>query len=338
MALSAFGIFILIFLLTLRIVKPVTRVINGVAESAETIDYESRAIMEKSCALSEGTSTSAASIEEVSASITEMATQSRHSLVNARECNDMMKEVTRNITSIQTKLDAVTQAAIDIQTSAEETKKIVKTTDDIAFQTNLLALNAAVEAARAGESGAGFAVVADEVRNLAQRAASASKNAEELIDRIVANIRSNAAHTMETREHILRNNDLALKVAALLDEIAISSDEHQAGISQVEIAINQINKVTQDTSGKAAEITASTTRLNAQSENLNLFMDDLQSLALGTIKKPIRYEEERTEDFIAPPDRGEFISDDRFVQLEPRYRRTITERKDPFALPPKKRR
>ncbi len=313
MLLSGLGIFALIFIFTSRIVRPVNRVIRGVADISDSVDSESRLIMEKSGILSEGTATSASSIEEVSASITEMASQSRNSSQNARECNGMMKEVTRNISSIQEKLDSVTRSVADIQSSAEETKKIVKTTDEIAFQTNLLALNAAVEAARAGESGAGFAVVADEVRNLAQRAANASKNAADLVDRIVTSIKVNAAHTMETREQILHNNELALKVAALLDEIAVASDEHQAGISQVESAVNQISKITQDTSAKSAEITASSTRLTAQAENLNLYMGDLQTLVLGEHREASNagsLPAGPDERFHEPPRRGETIAEE----------------------------
>jgi methyl-accepting chemotaxis protein len=341
MLLSGLGIFSLVYFLTSRIVHPVNRVIRGVAESASSVDHDSRSIMGKSSALSEGTNTSASSIEEVSASITEMSSQSRHSSQNARECNTMMKEVTKNITSIQTRLDAVTQSVTDIQASAEETKKIVKTTDEIAFQTNLLALNAAVEAARAGESGAGFAVVADEVRNLAQRAANASKNAADLVDRIVSSIKVNASNTMETREHIIRNNDLTQKVATLLDEIAIASDEHQTGISQVEVAVNQISKITQDTSAKAAEITASSTRLNAQAENLNFYMEDLQKLVLGETTDIVGFDSERGSNtetgFSEPPSRGEIISEDISPRVRPAASRKIPNQRNPFVLPPKKR-
>ena len=341
MLLSGLGIFSLVYFLTSRIVHPVNRVIRGVAESASSVDHDSRSIMSKSCALSEGTNTSASSIEEVSASITEMSSQSRHSSQNARECNTMMKEVTRNIASIQTRLDAVTQSVTDIQASAEETKKIVKTTDEIAFQTNLLALNAAVEAARAGESGAGFAVVADEVRNLAQRAANASKNAADLVDRIVSSVKVNASNTMETREHIIRNNDLTQKVATLLDEIAISSDEHQTGISQVEVAVNQISKITQDTSAKAAEITASSTRLNAQAENLNFFMEDLQKLVLGEATDIVGFDSERgagaESGYTEPPSRGEIISEDISSQMRSTASKKIPNQRNPFVLPPKKR-
>lgn len=330
MVISAIAIFGLIFLLTSRIVRPVTRVIQGVAESSDSVDYESRMIMDKSGALSNGTATSAASIEEVSASITEMASRSRQSSQSAQECNDMMKELTGNISAIQVKLDEVTASVEDIQTAAEQTKKIVKTTDEIAFQTNLLALNAAVEAARAGESGAGFAVVADEVRNLAQRAAIASKNAADLVDKIVTSVKVNATNTMETREHIIRNNDLTLKVAALLDEIAVASDEHQVGIGQVESAINQISVVTQDTSAKAAEITASSSRLNVQAENLNLYMGDLQQLVLGT-GELVRggetdiYPEEEYPEF---PDRGEVFAE------EPSR---LPAERNPYSLPPKRK-
>ncbi|MHB9030082.1 MAG: methyl-accepting chemotaxis protein, partial [Candidatus Latescibacterota bacterium] len=341
MLLSGLGIFTLIFFLTSRIVEPVNRVIRGVAESADSVDHESRAIMGKSSALSEGTATSASSIEEVSASITQMASQSRHSSLSARECNDMMKEVTRNIASIQDKLNAVTRSVVEIQTSAEETKKIVKTTDEIAFQTNLLALNAAVEAARAGESGAGFAVVADEVRNLAQRAANASKNAMDLVDRIVTSIKVNASNTMETREHIIRNNELSLKVATHLDEIAVASDEHQAGITQVEVAINQISKITQDTSAKAAEITASSTRLNAQAENLNLYMDDLQTLVLGEGDNILGVGADSNSvpesRFTEPPRRGEALADNATPRLRPRQGKPIPGKRSRYALPPKQK-
>jgi methyl-accepting chemotaxis protein len=232
------------------------------------------------------------------------------------------------------------QAIERISVSSDQTAKIMKTIDEIAFQTNLLALNAAVEAARAGESGAGFAVVADEVRNLAQRAANASKNAADLVDRIVSSIKVNASNTMETREHIIRNNDLTQKVATLLDEIAIASDEHQAGISQVEVAVNQISKITQDTSAKAAEITSSSTRLNAQAENLNLYMEDLQSLVLGGGSDIVRYDAERgaaEASFAEPPSRGEIISDDSSPRLRSTASKKIPTQRNPFVLPPKKR-
>jgi len=93
-----------------------------------------------------------------------------------------MQETSKDVDSASNSMGDLTTSMVDISKASEETQKIIKTIDEIAFQTNLLALNAAVEAARAGEAGAGFAVVAEEVRNLAMRSADAAKNTADLIE------------------------------------------------------------------------------------------------------------------------------------------------------------
>src|SRR5208283_3533056 len=95
-------------------------------------------------------------------------------------------------------MSQLTTSMVEISRASEETSKIIKTIDEIAFQTNLLALNAAVEAARAGETGAGFAVVADEVRNLAMRAADAAKNTANLIEGTVKQIKDGSGMVERT--------------------------------------------------------------------------------------------------------------------------------------------
>ena len=104
---------------------------------------------------------------------------------NAGKAKEMMGKASKVIEKVNNHMDEMTDAIAEITKSSEETGKIIKSIDEIAFQTNLLALNAAVEAARAGEAGAGFAVVADEVRNLAMRAAEAAKNTAALIERTI---------------------------------------------------------------------------------------------------------------------------------------------------------
>ena len=127
----------------------------------------------------------------------------------------------------------MTKAIEEVNRSSEETGKIIKTIDEIAFQTNLLALNAAVEAARAGEAGAGFAVVADEVRSLAMRAAEAAKNTSVLIQNTRKAVKNGDELTHLTQDAFKENVDISAKISHLVDEISAASKEQSQGIDQV---------------------------------------------------------------------------------------------------------
>jgi methyl-accepting chemotaxis protein len=175
----------------------------------------------------------------------------------------------------------LTDSMGQIASASEETSKIIKTIDEIAFQTNLLALNAAVEAARAGEAGAGFAVVADEVRNLAMRAADAAKNTSELIESTVKKVEDGSALVTETNTAFSRVAEDVGKVGNLVSEISAASNEQSQGISQINQAVTEMDKVTQQNAASAEESASASEEMNAQAMQMKSNVDHLMVLVGG---------------------------------------------------------
>jgi methyl-accepting chemotaxis protein len=231
--------------------------------------------------LAEGASQQAAGIEETSASLEEMAAMTQQNADNAQQADALMKEANITIATANTTMDRMTESMTTITQTGEETQKIVKTIDEIAFQTNLLALNAAVEAARAGEAGAGFAVVADEVRNLAMRAAEAAKNTSTLIEESVRQIREGAALVDVTNKAFDEVAVQADKVTQLIGEIAGASVEQAQGIEQVNSAVTEMDKVVQNNAATAEESASASEEMSAQSEQMKGMVQALVAYVAG---------------------------------------------------------
>ncbi|MFA6412800.1 MAG: methyl-accepting chemotaxis protein [Syntrophales bacterium] len=204
--------------------------------------------------LSEAASEQAAAIEETSASLDEMASMTRRNASNTTEANGLMNTAKQAIQKANISMADLTVSMKQIASSSEQTQKIVKSIDEIAFQTNLLALNAAVEAARAGEAGAGFAVVADEVRNLAMRATEAARNTSELIDDIAVKVKGGDSLVNVTNDAFQQVTTSSSKVVELMAEIAAASQEQSQGIDQVNRAVAEMNQVTQQNAASAEEL------------------------------------------------------------------------------------
>jgi methyl-accepting chemotaxis protein len=272
---------IVILLLVQSIVKPINRIVSGLQQGSEQVAAGADQVSGSSQSLAEGAGEQAASIEETSSSMEEMSSMTKQNAGNARQADSLMKEVGDFGNQASDSMEQLTVSMADISKASEETSKIIKTIDEIAFQTNLLALNAAVEAARAGEAGAGFAVVADEVRNLAMRAAEAAKNTAELIEGTVKKVHDGSGFVSQTSEAFTQLNQSSVKVGELVGEIAAASDEQAQGIEQINRAVSEMDKVVQQVAANAEESASASEEMSAQSLEMKTMVGDLSKLVSG---------------------------------------------------------
>ena len=267
--------------LTRSITGPMNRVAAGLVEGAEQVAMASGQVSSASQSLAEGASEQAAGLQETSSSLEEMSSMTKQSADNARQAKAMVGEAQQVVEDVNRHMEQMAQAIGEVSKTSEETGKIIKTIDEIAFQTNLLALNAAVEAARAGEAGAGFAVVADEVRNLAMRAAEAAKNTSGLIENTIKSVKRGNELTSATKEAFKKNMEITGKVGRLIDEIAAASQEQAQGVGQVNKAVAEMDKVTQQNAANAEETASAAEEMNSQAEQMIGFVQELAVLVGG---------------------------------------------------------
>lgn len=261
-----------------RISNPITYSIRTLTQSAQQFSAAASEISVSSQSLAEGASEAASAIEETSSSLEEMSSMTRKNAENANAAKALMGEAQQIVQKVSGHMTNMSVAIDDVTKSSEETSKIIKTIDEIAFQTNLLALNAAVEAARAGEAGAGFAVVADEVRNLAIRAADAAKNTNNLIATTIKSVKNGNELTKSTQEAFKENMEISGKIAGLVDEIAAASDEQARGIEQINKAIVEMDKVTQQNAANAEQSASAAEEMNAQAAQMKAVVVDLANV------------------------------------------------------------
>jgi methyl-accepting chemotaxis protein len=207
--------------------------------------------------LSASATEQAASLEETSASLEEMASMAQRNAQDAQAADQLMNATQQVANQANQSMSQLTDSMAKISMASEETSKIIKTIDEIAFQTNLLALNAAVEAARAGTAGAGFAVVANEVRSLAIRAAEAARNTSDLISGTTKNISEGSALVVQTAKAFSEVGSTMEKSAELVAAIAAASKEQSQGIEQINKAVAEMDKATQNYAATAEELSAS---------------------------------------------------------------------------------
>jgi len=290
-ALSIIIVAIGCWLIARGIIRPINRAVGLLSSGSEQVSSAAVQVSAGAQRIAQGASEQAASLEETTASLEELSATCRQNADNARQANALAGEATKTSEGGETharqaavevagQLKELATAIESIRQSTDKTALVVESIDDIAIQINLLALNAAVEAARAGEAGMGFAVVADEVRNLAARSTEEAKSTSLLIKEA----RSNAerVHTVAKAmaEYLARTLDKELvgsfqdlvvkvrKVSQLAAEVAAASDEQAKGVEQINTAVAQMDKVTQENAANAEQSAASSEEMQSQSDEL----------------------------------------------------------------------
>jgi len=218
--------------------------------------------------LSSRTEEQAAALEETAASMEQLTATVKLNADNARQASELADVASVTASRGGVLVENVVNTMTGISVSSKKIAEITSVINSIAFQTNILALNAAVEAARAGEQGRGFAVVAGEVRNLASRSASAAKEIEGLIADSVFRVAEGARlvnDTGTTMEAVLRD---ITGVTTIMKQIAAASEEQSKGISQVGVAITQMDGVTQQNASLVEQVSAAASALERQTEEL----------------------------------------------------------------------
>lgn len=242
--------------------------LGQISVSVNEVSAGSSQMSNASQSLSQGATEQASSIEELTASISQVAGQTKQNASNANEASRLSEAAQQEAAQGSAKMSEMLNSMQEIDESSSNISKIIKVIDDIAFQTNILALNAAVEAARAGQYGKGFAVVAEEVRNLAAKSAEAARDTTALIENSIQKVQAGTKTANETADMLNQISVSVNKTTAFIGKIAAASNEQATAIAQIDQGLSQVSSVVQTNSATAEESAASSEELSGQADIL----------------------------------------------------------------------
>ncbi|CAB3801877.1 methyl-accepting chemotaxis protein [Paraburkholderia fynbosensis] len=259
--------------------------VNAVRQGTESIDTGVSEIAAGNADLSQRTEEQAASLEETAASIEELTSTVKQTADNAKQASSLAQGASSLAAQGGDLTEQVVGTMHGIVDDSRRIADIVGVIEGIAFQTNILALNAAVEAARAGEQGRGFAVVASEVRSLAQRSAAAAKEIKGLIDESTARVEAGSQLVERSGSTMAEIVDAIARVSSIMGEIAAAAIEQSTGIDQVNLAVAQMDEVTQQNAALVEQAAAAASSLEDQARRLSsavaVFQTGSGSAAVG---------------------------------------------------------
>jgi len=263
------------------VARPLERMSDALRAGSEEVRAAAVSIAASSQSQAEGATEQAAALEETSASIEEISSMTRGNAEHASSARRLAGEARAAAEAGAAAMARMQSTMKEIEASNANVQAILKSIDEIAFQTNILALNAAVEAARAGEAGAGFGVVAEEVRNLAQRSAEAAHSTAGKIGDAIAKVQAGSRLTAEVSQHLERILEKTRAEDELSAQIASASAEQSRGISQITVAMNQVDGVTRNTAAGAEEMASAAEELNGQVTAMRETVQELVVLLHG---------------------------------------------------------
>ncbi len=270
-----------IFYVRSSVMKLLSSSVSIIRESIEQISEAAGQVSQSSQTLAEGASDQAGGLAETTANVLDMTNSINRNAQVTRQTNQLAESATLAVKNGTQAMSKMNEAIARIQASSEETSKIIKVIDEIAFQTNLLALNAAVEAARAGEAGKGFAVVAEEVRNLALRSAEAARTTSSMIADAVTSAGDGVKLSTDVDHNLSEISSVINQVASMLEEIDGSCQDQANNIAKINQAVADIDRVTQANAASSEESASAANELSSQAEQVRELVNDLTEAITG---------------------------------------------------------
>ena len=255
------------------ILNNLNNVVNTIKQSSESVENAANEVLSGNNDLAGRTEMQASGLEETASTMNQMASNVKMAASDISSGTDMVMEVKDYVSKAGTIIDESVNKMDDVYEASAKIMDITKLIESIAFQTNILALNASVEAARAGEQGRGFAVVASEVRNLAQNTQESVKNITSLISDSNDKINLAAVSVKESKDMFVKISDAMDKTAVIMQKVDVAAKESESGISQINVAINQMDSSVQQNAALVEESTSSSQLLLNEAKNLNKLID-----------------------------------------------------------------